>query len=121
MPIREKNVAKVLDTNSTVFNHLITLDYDSFRGTNHKILQVRARDEFKLDTFENMRVVENYVKTVKKLQYFRKIIFCDIFPAVDNEWGDSEDALEVWHYRLREILKMQHIAKKERDLYVFFF
>lgn len=115
----EKNISKVLNSNINLFNYRIELEYDSLRKKNHHSIVFSARDDFKLDTFDNMRIIENQLKKVIKLHYFRKIIFVDIYPEGD-EWG-NEDALDVWHYRLREALKMKHIKRVDKELRIFLF
>lgn len=115
----EKNITKVLDTNIQLFNYRIDLEYDHLRRKNHHNIKFSARDDFKLDSFDNMRIIENHLRKIIKLHYFRKVIFCDIFPEGD-EWG-NDDALDVWHYRLREALKMKSIKRVDKELRVFFF
>ena len=104
----ERNVSKILNQYTETFKYSVILDYDPVRRTNHKSLEVTAASTaFKLDNIENARVVEGYIRSIRNLRYFRKIIFIDIFPE-DAEWETERraDLFELYAYKIQESLKM---------------
>lgn len=113
----EKNISKILNLNINLFTYRIELEYDSLRRKNHHNIVFFARDDFKLESFDNMRIIENHFKRILKLHYFRKVIFTDIF----SEFEENLDLKDIWVYRLKEIFKMKRIIRNGNDLIIFIY
>jgi hypothetical protein len=116
----QKNVNKILETYKNTFSYLIELKYAKILKKNEKNLVVRTHDDFKLTNECNLMVIALYIKEIKRLKYFRSILFVGIFPEDETY---SQQHLYGLVLALKECLKMKHIQrhKNSRDLKVLLF
>lgn len=98
--IFEKNINKVLDEYKGLFSCIVVFEFDTMLRSNQHILNIQANDDFVLDNFENFKIVENFARQLIKLHYFKKLVFLNVFPDIDDT-----QTCDVWPFRLAKQLR----------------
>ena len=112
----QKNAAKFVQKQK-LFGYTITLEYCKTRKKNFLILNINTG--FKLTEEQQYILILNFVLECKKLNYFRRIEFKNIFnkPETDME----EQLQEYWVFKMVRDLKNKHILQSTADLCVCFY
>ena len=113
----ERNINKVLDEYQGLFNCQPGFEFEPTIRKNRHILKISGKEDFVLDSYENLKIIENFCKKLIKLHYFKKLIFFNLFTDIDDM-----ETCDVWLFRLaKQLKKRKGLVRNNSDLVIFNF
>ena len=112
--IFEKNINKVLIEYQALFNCQVVFEFDSSMRHNRHVLHISGREDFVLDNFDNLKILENFARELINLHYFKKLVFFHVFPDIDDT-----ATCDVWVFRLAKNLRLRKgVSREGSDLVI---
>lgn len=113
---RQKNVQKYLN-GLRLFNYSIKLHYCKLRGKNLRFLILNPG--FILNSYTNFELIIKTITECRKLNYFRRLEFVDVFSSPTTE--EEEHLHAYWVYEVIKATKNKRVVQDKKNLVVFLF